>query len=105
MNDEQKHALAQFIRTAPEQICLNVSDDIKDIDANTQFSNCDFNGDITWSDGAAVEVAVPYIRADLVAELVEAFKKCIERVDSDNPPDIRDLVRYDALLKKYEATK
>lgn len=40
-----------------------------------------------------------------VAELVEAFKECIERVDSDNPPDIRDLVRYDALLKKYEATK
>jgi hypothetical protein len=41
-------------------------------------------------------------QAGPVAELVEAFKECIERVDSDNPPDIRDLVRYDSLLKKYE---
>ena len=68
MNEEQKHALARFIKTAPDRICLNIADHIDDIDRDAEFGKEMSLSDITWSAGAegAVEVDVPYIRADLV---------------------------------------
>jgi hypothetical protein len=68
MNDEQKHALARFIKTAPERICLNVADHIDDIDHDKGFSKELSLHDMTWSTGpmGAIAVDVPYVRADLV---------------------------------------
>ena len=116
MNDEQKHALARFIKTAPERICLNVADHIDDIDRNAEFSKEVSLSDITWSAGAegAVEVDVPYVRADLVAELVEFVRDsnaCLDALYCDvadkesaaeNDPLVALLLVSSKLLNKLE---
>ena len=74
------HIQYRHVLTAPEKVWLNVSDERGDVHEPFPVNK----DDVTWNDGpvAAMFVAVPYVRADLVAakdERIAFLERALEQ--------------------------
>jgi hypothetical protein len=83
-NTEQKavdvRAVPLVVQTAPKRIWLQIADDA--YSATEAFPD-DALDQITWCADSVVDTEVKYVRADLVAELIEAANAVCGR---NNPP-------------------
>lgn len=71
------------VRTAPVRIWLQIADDAY---SATEAFPCDALDQITWCADSVMDTEVEYVRADLVAELIEAARGCIEATSLRGSP-------------------